>query len=122
MEEEVTYDELLFASSYWLVLLLTMTYLVYTPQNMFLLAFSFANYETTRGSTWKANMSFLYLLYNYLMIKTTLPKKVTPQFSKFANEKQKHYLGSVHTCRILPMTTSHQCGIRAFCDCPHGQK
>ena len=37
--------------------------LKYTPQKMFLLAFSFANFETTRGSREKAKIS------------TTLPKK-----------------------------------------------
>ncbi len=40
---------------------------------MFLLAFSFANFETTREDTGKANLH--------------CPKKVSPQFSKFANEK-----------------------------------
>ncbi len=29
---------------------------IYTPQKMFLLAFSFANFETTRGNTGKANI------------------------------------------------------------------
>ncbi len=32
--------------------------LVYTPQKMFPLAFSFANFETTRGNTGKANISY----------------------------------------------------------------
>ncbi len=32
-----------------------MTANMYTPQKMFLLAFSFANFETTRGNTGKAN-------------------------------------------------------------------
>ena len=41
---------------------------------MFLLAFSFANFETARGNTGKANI--------YIA-----QKKFTPQFSKFANEK-----------------------------------
>ncbi len=35
---------------------------MYTPQKMFLLAFSFANFEMTRGNRGKANTSFLYLL------------------------------------------------------------
>ncbi len=35
---------------------------MYTPQKMFLLAFSFANFETTRGNTGKANIAFLSLL------------------------------------------------------------
>ncbi len=35
---------------------------LYTPQKMFLLAFSFANFETTRGNTGEANISFLSLL------------------------------------------------------------
>ncbi len=47
---------------------------IYTPQIMFLFAFTFANFEMTRGSRGKAN--------NY-----TAQKKATPQFSKFANEK-----------------------------------
>ncbi len=37
------------------------TAIYYTPQKMFLLAFSFANFETTSGSRGKANISFLYL-------------------------------------------------------------
>ncbi len=32
---------------------------MYTPQKMFLLAFSFAHFETTRGNTGKANISQL---------------------------------------------------------------
>ncbi len=43
---------------------------------MFPRAFSFANFEPTRKTRGKANISL-----------TTLPKKVIPQFSKFANEK-----------------------------------
>ncbi len=35
---------------------------IYTPQKMFLLTFSFANFETTRGIRGKANILFLYLL------------------------------------------------------------
>ena len=52
--------------------------IIYTPKKMFLLGFSFAKFETTTGSRGKAKISFLL---------TTLPKKITPQFSKFANEK-----------------------------------
>ena len=47
---------------------------IYTPQKMFLLAFSSANFETTIGSRGMANISFLY----YLMIKVnyTAQKKL----------------------------------------------
>ncbi len=33
-------------------------FLAYTPQKMFLLAFSFANFKTTRGNTGKANINY----------------------------------------------------------------
>ncbi len=56
---------------------------------MFLLSFSFTNFETTRGSKGKAKISHC-------------PKKVTPQFSKFANEKaRRNIIWRVYTYSIL---------------------
>ncbi len=48
---------------------------------MFLLAFSFVNFETTRGNTGKANISFLSLL-------TTLPKKLLLNFQHSQMKKR----------------------------------
>ncbi len=48
----------------------------YTPQKMFLLAFSFANFETTRGSRGKANISY------------TAPKKLLLNFQNSQMEKR----------------------------------
>ena len=48
----------------------------YTPKKMFLLAFSFVNFETTRGSRGKANISFLYC-----------PKKLLPNFQNLQMKK-----------------------------------
>ena len=57
----------------------------YTPQKMFLLAFSFANFETTRGNTRKDNIY-------------TAQKQVSPQFSKFANEKvRRNFIWGVYS-------------------------
>ncbi len=64
----------------------------YTPKKMFLLAFSFANFETTRGSRGKANFSFLYC-----------PKKLLLNFQNSQMKKRGEtlfmYLGSV--CSVL---------------------
>ncbi len=56
----------------------------YTPQKMFLLAFSFANFETTRGSRRKAYISFLYLTIkvNYPAQKKLLLKFQNSQMKK----------------------------------------
>ncbi len=68
---------------------------IHSPK-MFLLTFSFANFETTRGSRGKANISFLY---NYLMIKVNYTAQKSYS-SKFQNSQMKSeeklYLGSVH--------------------------
>ena len=53
----------------------------YTPQKMFLLAFPFANFETTRGNTGKANISFL-SLFNYTAQKKFLLNFQNSQMKK----------------------------------------
>ena len=60
----------------------SLKYSLYTAQKMFLFAFSFANFETTSRNTGKTNINYLMIKVNYIA-----QKKVTPQFSKFANEK-----------------------------------
>ena len=76
--------------------------IMYTPQKMFLLAFSFANFEMTRGSRGKANISFLYPLSPSIQfptkkVLTTLPKKSYSSIFKILKWKseEKHYSGSV---------------------------
>ena len=59
----------------------------YTPQKKKLLAFSFANFETTRGSTGMAHVSFLSLLSSSIN-DYTAPKKLLPNFLKFKLNKQ----------------------------------
>ncbi len=41
---------------------------IYTPQKMFLLAFSFANFETTRGSRGKVNIKVHYIAQKKLLL------------------------------------------------------
>ena len=73
--------------------------LVYTPQKMFLLAFSFANFEVNRGNTGKANISKV----NY-----TAQKKVSPQFSKFANEKaRRNFIWGVYVSVIHKLSDAY---------------
>ena len=61
---------------------------LYTPQKMFLLPFSFANFETTRGNTRKANMIKVYY---------TVQKKLLLNFQNLQMKKQgETFLGSVH--------------------------
>ena len=57
---------------------------MYTPQKMFLLSFSIANFETTRGNTGKVNM------YNYLMIKVdyTAQKKLLHNYQNLQMKKR----------------------------------
>ncbi len=71
----------------------TNTIYMYIRQKKKLLAFSFANFETTRGSTGKANISLWSQLPNSKSeLHLNWPKKVSPQFPKNQVEKVMSYL------------------------------
>ncbi len=73
-------------------------------RKMFLLAFSFENFKSTRGSRGKANTSFSY----------TAQKKVTPQCSKFADEKaRRKIIWGVYTTDVVEFfSKKYQCKVK----------
>ena len=96
---------------------------IHSPK-MFLLTFSFANFETTRGSRGKANISFLY---NYLMIKVnyTAQKKLLLNFQNLQMEKRGetlfgecNYIGSAkNVLQVLLMPAHNKIDFKSVSRC-----